>query len=153
MTYQIIRDDLSGLEIQALIKEHLAGMHSTSPPESVHALGLEALRAPEVTLWSVWQGPVLCGCGALKDLGQAHGEVKSMRTRAAFLRQGVGQAVLTHLLDHAKAAGYSKLSLETGTTGAFKAAHQLYLRHGFTFCGPFGAYQQDGFSVFMTKLL
>ena len=48
-------DDLSGLEISQLLQEHLRNAALHSPPESVHALGLEALRKPEITFWSVWQ--------------------------------------------------------------------------------------------------
>jgi putative acetyltransferase len=34
----------------------------------VHALNLDALRAPEITFWTAWDGRTLLGCGALKEL-------------------------------------------------------------------------------------
>ena len=71
-------DDLAGPEIRALLEEHLRNMHELSPPESVHALDLAALRKPEITFWTVWSGGDLLGCGALKELDPSHGEVKSM---------------------------------------------------------------------------
>ena len=37
-TIEIRVDDLNGDATRALIAAHLAGMHDTSPPESVHAL-------------------------------------------------------------------------------------------------------------------
>ena len=40
MRFEIRQDDLSGTEIQALLREHLAGMQADTPPESVHALPL-----------------------------------------------------------------------------------------------------------------
>jgi N-acetylglutamate synthase-like GNAT family acetyltransferase len=83
-------DDLTRPEIHDLLAEHLQNMHSLSPRESVHALDIDALRAPEVTFWSVWQEGVLLGCGALKELDATHGEVKSMRTRANLRRRGAG---------------------------------------------------------------
>ena len=153
MTFEIRRDDLSGSEIQMLIREHMAGMLSNSPLESVHALPLEGLRKPEITLWSVWHGHELCGCGALKELDITHGEIKSMRTKSQFLRMGVGQTVLNHIIQVAKARGYSRLSLETGSVEAFKPALALYQRSGFEFCDPFADYRPDPFSVFMTKVL
>ena len=153
MNFEVRLDDLSGAEIQALLLEHMAGMMSSSPPESVHALPLEGLLKPEITFWSVWLADELCGCGALKDLGNAHGEVKSMRTRQKFLRQGVGQAALSTIIAEARARGWQKLSLETGSTADFKPAHALYLRNGFEACGPFGDYRLDPFSVYMTKAL
>lgn len=153
MTYVVKQDDLSGPEIQALLREHLAGMHASSPPGTVFALPLEGLRRPEVTLWSVWDGSELCACGALKQLDAGHGEVKSMRTRPAYLRKGAASAVLAHILAEARRRGYARVSLETGTGADFAPAHALYERFGFARCGPFPPYEPNGFSVFMTKVL
>lgn len=48
----ILQDDLRGHEVYALLQEHLRSMHENSPPESVHALSLDALRQPEITFWT-----------------------------------------------------------------------------------------------------
>ena len=146
-------DDLSSPDVQALISEHLAGMHGNSPPGHVHALAIEGLRRPDIAFWSAWQDNLLCGCGALKELGPESGEVKSMRTRPASLRQGVGQAVLEEIVRTARRRNYASLFLETGTGDAFAAAHALYLRNGFSWCGPFGEYEATEFNVFMVKRL
>jgi putative acetyltransferase len=153
MNFEIRRDDLSGPEVQALIREHMAGMLSNSPLESVHALPLESLRKPEITFWSVWHDHELYGCGALKEIDITHGEIKSMRTKPQFLRMGVGQAVLNHIVQVAKARGYCRLSLETGSGEAFTPALAMYQGSGFEFCDPFADYRPDPFSVFMTKSL
>ena len=76
-----------------------------------------------------------------------------MRTRPAFLRQGVGQAVLDEIIRTSRHRGYGRLYLETGTGPAFAAAHALYLRNGFTWCGPFGEYESTDFNVFMIRRL
>lgn len=146
-------DDLSSPEVQALVAEHLAGMRGNSPPGSVYALAIEGLKRPEITFWSAWQGPALCGCGALKELDAKSGEVKSMRTRPAYLRKGVGQAILDCIVQTALARGYRTLHLETGTGQAFEAAHALYLRNGFVWSKPFGDYEASDFNVFMCKSL
>ena len=146
-------DDLSGAEIQALLAAHLRGMHDHSPPESVHALDLEGLRAPEITFWSAWDKKTLLGCAALKELDPSHGEIKSMRTAEAHLGKGVASALVKHVLRVARERGYTRLSLETGSGPAFEPAHALYLKHGFEFCGPFGDYTNDPFSRFMTRRL
>jgi putative acetyltransferase len=148
--FRIVRDDLTGPEIRALIAFHLGGMVSNSPPESVHAMGIDRLRAPDVTLWSLWDGDDLLGCGALKQIDATHGEIKSMRTAPHALRRGVGAALLEHIIAEAQARGYQRLSLETGSGEAFEAAHQLYARYGFGYCGPFADYRDDPFSRFMT---
>ncbi|HJR70909.1 MAG TPA: GNAT family N-acetyltransferase [Gammaproteobacteria bacterium] len=146
-------DDLSRPAIHALLNEHLQSMSSLSPPESAHALDLERLRKPDVTFWSVWEGPELLGVGALQELDSTHGEVKSMRTARAHLRKGVGRAVLTHIIGVARARGYERLSLETGSMDAFQPARKLYESFGFVYCGPFGEYVEDPYSVFMTVRL
>ena len=128
-------------------------MASLSPPESVHALGLEALRKPDITFWSVWQNSELVGCGALKELDARHGEIKSMRTVSLHLRKGVAARLLCHILDEARRCSYRRLSLETGSMDAFAPARQLYARFGFQLCGPFSDYVEDPHSVFMTREL
>jgi putative acetyltransferase len=146
-------DDLSSTEISRLVQEHLSQVALHSPPESVHALGLEALRKPEITLWSAWQESELVGCGALKELDAHHGEIKSMRTASAHLRKGVATRLMYHLLEEAKQRSYRRLSLETGSTPAFAPAGSLYTRFGFQQCGPFADYIEDPYSVFMTREL
>lgn len=143
-------DDLSRNEIHALLNEHLQSMYELSPPESVHALSLEKLRKPEITFWTAWEGAQLLGCGALKELDNKHGEIKSMRTPKALRRKGAGRAILAHMIGTARSRGYERLSLETGTLAEFQPAHRLYESFGFTYCGPFGEYAEDPNSVFMT---
>ncbi len=146
-------DDLSTPDVQQLIHEHLDGMHANSPPGHVNAFALDALRQPDVTFWSIWIDSALCGCAALKELSSEAGEIKSMRTRPAYVRRGVAQFALDTILDTAKERGYSRLLLETGTGTAFEPAHRLYLKNGFTWCGSFGDYRATDFNVFMIKSL
>lgn len=146
-------DDLSGPEIHELLREHLRNMAVHSPPESIHALDLAALRSPEITFWTLWADGQLLGCGALKELDRQHAEIKSMRTSSAHLRKGVAKAMLSHILEEAKRRSYRRLSLETGSAQAFEPARRLYASCGFTFCGPFADYVEDPYSVFMTRKL
>jgi putative acetyltransferase len=143
-------DDLSTEPVRALVALHLAGMHEHSPPESVHAFDIDKLRQPEVRFWTAWSGDELVCCGALKDLGAARGELKSMRVVDAFLGKGIGRAMLAHLMADARAAGMRSLWLETGSAEAFLPALRLYESAGFRRCGPFDAYVEDPFSLFMT---
>ena len=144
-------DDLTHPAVLDLIRFHLEGTSSVSPPESTHALGVESLRQPDVTVWTAWIGGDLAGCGALKEIGPTHGEVKSMRTAPEHLRQGVAAALLRCILAEAEQRGYRQVSLETGSMDAFEPARQLYTRFGFAACGPFGNYRPDRNSVFMTR--
>lgn len=146
-------DDLAGPEIRALLEEHLHNMHELSPPHSVHALDLGALRRPEITFWTVWTEGELLGCGALNQLDPTHGEVKSMRTASTRRRKGVGRAVLERIIAEAHSRSYARLSLETGSTQAFAPARRLYESFGFTYCAPFADYSEDPNSVFMMRTL
>jgi putative acetyltransferase len=149
----INEDDLSGKEIRALLETHFAGMLASSPKDSCHFLDFEGLKAPGVTFWSIWDQDRLLGCGALKQHDTDLGEVKSMRTHADHLRKGAGAAMLVHIIASARERGLKQLSLETGSSPAFNAAHALYLRHGFTYCRAFADYKEDPFSRFMTLKL
>jgi putative acetyltransferase len=143
-------DDLRGPEIARLLQAHLENSRRWSPPESIHALDLDALRSPQITFWTAWDGSELLGCGALKELDPVHGEVKSMHTAQQHRGRGVAKALLTHIVAHARSRGYRRLSLETGSMEAFKPARDLYAGFGFTSTGPFGDYALDPFSCFMT---
>lgn len=146
-------DDLSGAAIQDLLREHLRSMAQHSPPESVHALDLDALRRPDITFWTAWDGDHLIGCGALKELDSIHAEVKSMRTSTAHLRKGIARRMLTHIIDEARRRSYRRLSLETGSHAPFAPARALYASFGFAYCEPFADYVEDPYSVFMTTSL
>lgn len=150
---QIEVDDPARVDVCALLEEHLRSMHALSPPESVHALDVSRLKAVDITFWSVREAGVLLGCGALRQLSLGHGEIKSMCTPQALRRKGAGRAVLNHILAEARRRGYHRVSLETGPAHSFAAAHQLYRSAGFELCGPFGDYQADPYSVFMTLAL
>lgn len=149
---EIRRDDLTGVEVQQLIREHLEHMASLSPPESTHALNVDKLRQPNIIFWSAWKDGELLGIGALKELGDGLVEVKSMRTAASHHRKGVARQMLQHIVDEARQRGYRRISLETGARkyDAFHPAHRLYESFGFRECGPFDSYIEDPNSLFMT---
>ncbi|WP_260581631.1 GNAT family N-acetyltransferase [Sphingopyxis sp. PET50] len=151
--WRIVEDDLSGAPIRALLEQHFAGMLANSPAGSCHFLDFDGLRAGGVTFWSIHRGDDLAGCGALKLLGAAQGEIKSMRTHDAFLRQGVAARMLDHIVAEARSRGLERLSLETGSGPAFEPALALYRRYGFADCEPFADYKPDPFSRFMTRAL
>jgi putative acetyltransferase len=150
---RIVVDDLTGPQIARFLEEHVTEMLSISPPESKHALDLEALRAPEVTFWSVLDGGTVVGCGALKRLDASHAEVKSMRTAVARKRSGIASLVLGHIIAEARRMGFARLSLETGSADFFAPARKLYEKFGFTCCEPFADYRPDPLSVFLTRAL
>ena len=146
---QIRLDDLRGPEIAGLLQIHLENSRRSSPPESNHALDLEALRSPQVTFWTAWDGAKLLGCGALKELDPGHGEIKSMHTAQKHRRRGVAARLLVHIIGEARSRSYRRLSLETGSMDAYAPARALYARFGFVDTGPFADYILDPNSSYM----
>jgi putative acetyltransferase len=147
-------DDLSGPEIAEFIGEHLDQMQAATPqPESRHALALDGLRDPGVIFWSVLDQDTIVGCGAIKRLDAQHAELKSMRTDPERRRCGIASALLHHIIAETTSMGFTRLSLETGSSGFFQPARNLYQKFGFTYCDPFGTYRPDPNSVFMTRCL
>jgi putative acetyltransferase len=146
-------DDPRADDVRALLERHLAFADSHSPPEDVHALDVERLVDPAISFFSARRNVLLLGVGALKQLDDEHAELKSMHTASEFRGQGIGGAMLAHLLGVARERGYRRVNLETGSMGAFAPARALYARAGFTTCGPFADYVPSVNSAFMTLAL
>lgn len=146
----IRENTLNDPQVRQLIAEHLRSIAPTAPKESRHALGITGLNDASISFWSLWDGDMLSGIGALKALSPQHGEVKSMRTAAAYVRRGVASSLLKHIIAVARARQYERLSLETGSMDFFAPARKLYQSFGFVYCDTFTEYKPDNNSVFMT---
>ena len=142
-------DDLAGEQARALLALHLQGMHATSPPGHVFALDPSGLQTPNITVWTAWDGEVIAGIAALKQLGADAGELKSMRTHPDHLRKGVGAALLETIIEAARLRGLKRLSLETGSGEAFEPALAFYRRHGFRDGEAFADYRRSDFNQFL----
>ena len=148
---EIRTGELSNPHVIKLLQTHHNDMLKHSPVESVHALDVSKLTHPNITFYSLWIDNNLAGVGALKALNTTHGEIKSMRTSSNYLRQGMAAKLLTHIIKQAALRGYKTISLETGTAEAFLPAQKLYVQFGFKECEPFGNYELDPYSLFMSK--
>jgi putative acetyltransferase len=146
-------DDISRPPVIGLLEEHLRNMYEITPPDEVFAFDASRLKAPDVSFWTAWSDELLLGCAALKELTSTQGEIKSMRTPSALRRAGAGRALMNHIIEIARSRAYRILYLETGRHPAFLPAQTLYRSAGFTPCGPFGTYRENGSSVFMSLSL
>lgn len=155
MAVTILPANLDAEDFRGLIGAHKALMLETSPPESSHALRIDEMKTPDLTVWEMrGEGGGLVGCGALKRLSDGKsGEIKAMHTIAQLQGNDLGRTMLRHIMRAAEERYYTRLYLETGSQGAFLPARQLYEAHGFTFCGPFEGYREDPNSVFMMREL
>ena len=146
---RIVAADFEDHQVRELLALHFAQMRGQSPADACHVLSIDSLKAPDISLFSLWEDEDLLGVGALKALGDATGEIKSMRTRPDAVGRGVGGRILEHLIAEATRRGYRRLSLETGSGPAFEAALALYRRRGFVEGEPFGGYPPTDFTVFL----
>jgi len=149
----IARESPLGADLGLLMARHTAAMHADTPPESIHMLDAARLAAPGIEFFVMRDTGVPVGMGAFKRIDAAHAEIKSMHVLAEARGRGLARRMLTHLMDEARAAGYRRLSLETGVQPTFAAARALYLAAGFTPCPPFQGYVADPNSVFLTRAL
>lgn len=147
---QISVEDPRTPDVAALLETHLSFARATSPPEDVHALDVGSLGSEDVTFFAMRDNGTLLGVGALRELEATHGEIKSMHTAQVARGNGVGRAILDHLLSIARARGYTRVSLETGTMSEFAAARSLYVSAGFEECPPFADYFLSANSLCMT---
>jgi putative acetyltransferase len=146
-----IKDNgLDDPRVQTLLAHHFNTARAETSPGSAHALDLNGLRQPDIAFWSGWNGEHVIAIGALKRLSRFEGEIKSMHTEQSYRRKGAGRMMLQHIIAKARQMELSRLSLETGSQPYFGAARELYKRHGFVECPPFGSYVPDANSVFMT---
>jgi len=146
----ITEDDPRADDIRALLERYLSFNREVTPPEGVYALDVDALLDPAVTFFSARIDGQLVGVGALKQLDDSHAELKSMHTIEAARRQGVGRAMVDHLLSVAAGRNYQRVSLETGVMHAFAPARSLYEKVGFRSCPPYGEYVGSPTSACMT---
>ena len=137
---EIRQDDPAAPYVADLLAHHLAELRGQMA-DFAFALDAGGLAAPDVTFWTAWRDGALVGFVALKRLDSRHGEVKSMRAAPSARGTGVGRALLDHVVAEARARGYDRLSLETGTADLHAPAVALYRSAGFIDTGPFADYR------------
>lgn len=143
---EIALADLADPRVRDLIAFHQRAMIEGSPPGLSFALDLSGLQAEGVTVWSAHVGEEVAAIGALKRLDDKSGEIKSMRTDPAFLRQSIAASVLATIIAHARTLGLTRLSLETGSGPSFEPALALYRRRGFVNGPAFADYTLTDFN-------
>lgn len=147
---QVISGSARNPRATELLQASHALMLSLFPPESCHFLSIDALCTPDIQFYEGQIDGHTQGCCALAHRN-GYGEVKSMFIDPAARGSGLSDALMTHLITEARAAALPALRLETGSI--LYAAHKVYQRHGFDFCGPFGNYTEHPDSLFMEKSL
>ena len=145
-----IEGNFDNSEVLELLNKHFIELRSVSPEGSAHVLDIEGLNDQNIKFWSLWEGNLLMGCGALKLLNKEHGEFKSIRVEDRFRKKDNGIKILKHLIFEAKKLNIKRISVETGTGGFFTPARKLFNKCGFKLCKPFAHYKEDPNSCYMS---
>lgn len=153
MAVTISKESPLGEDLALLMQRHTADMHADTPPESIHMMDAGQLAVPDVSFFVLRDNGEPLAMGAFKRIDATHAEIKSMHVLAEARGRGLSRTMLDHLVTQAQAAGFSRLSLETGVQPTFIAARALYYKAGFVDCPPFEGYVEDPNSLFMTKTL
>jgi putative acetyltransferase len=148
-----IEGNFDNSEVLELLNKHFIELRSVSPERSAHVLDIEGLRDQNIKFWSLWEGNLLMGCGALKFLNKEHGEFKSIRVEDRFRKKDNGIKILKHLIFEAKKLNIKRISVETGTGDFFTPARKLFNKCGFKLCKPFAHYKEDPNSCYMSMLI
>lgn len=141
-----------GEELAQVLEAHWLFCTSASPIEFVFALDASKLFTPDITVFGARVLGELVSVGAIRKLDTDHAELKSMHTLAKSRGNGISKAIVAHIEDFARAQGFKRISLETGTTEHFKPARGLYKTLGYKECEAFGEYAPSEYSTFMTKM-
>jgi putative acetyltransferase len=145
-----IEGNFDNSEVLELLNKHFIELRSVSPEGSAHVLDIEGLNDQNIKFWSLWEGNLLMGCGALKLLNKEHGEFKSIRVEDRFRKKDNGIKILKHLIFEAKKLNIKRISVETGTGDFFTPARKLFNKCGFKLCKPFAHYKEDPNSCYMS---
>lgn len=140
-------------ELAQILQAHWLFCTSSTPIEHVYALDASKLFSPDITVFGARINGELVAVGAMRKLNVDHAELKSMHTLAKSRGLGVGKAMVAHIEDFAQSSGIERISLETGTSEAFKPARELYKSLEYRSCEAFGEYVLSEDNMCMTKLI
>jgi GNAT superfamily N-acetyltransferase len=120
--------------IVAGLAEHFGFLDPTANPD----LDDIASTYADGTFLLAWREGELVGTGALIHEEEDVGRIVRMSVAPHLRRRGIGTLILEHLFEHARAAGYHQIVLET--TATWGGVIAFYQRNGFR---PIGSWDCD----------
>jgi len=144
-------EDPRQADVRRIFAESGAYLQALYPSESNHVVDVDALAGPDAVFLAARRNGELLGSIAFRIIAPGHAEMKRMYVRAEARRAGLGRRLLDALEDAARLRDIDRISLETGIKQP--EAIGLYRASGYQDCPPFGSYNDDPLSLFMTKRL
>jgi putative acetyltransferase len=126
-------------DVRFLISELEQVLQAEYPPEQRHGLSLDAIFQPHILFFVAHGDTGVVGCGGVALFADL-AEVKRMYVRPAARGRGVAEALLDRIEAAVRAAGLTRLCLETGDRQL--AAIRVYTRAGFSRGAAFGHYAE-----------
>ncbi len=142
---RIVRRDLGDANLAVLLDEALAELMSRYGP------GVTSPVLADAEYFVALLGDEACGCGALQRVGLELVEIKRMYVPSRFRGRGIARAILKSLEDRARATGFARVRLQTGTRQP--EALSLYASAAYELCEPWGRYAGDPNSLCFSKPL
>ncbi|WP_181409772.1 GNAT family N-acetyltransferase [Martelella alba] len=136
-------------EVTALLDCSDAYMATLYPPEGNFAVDLHALMQDDISFVVARLDGRAAGCGAIKWLADGTAELKRIFVAEDARGRGLGGRIMDFLETLARDRNVRHLFLETGPLNT--EAVQMYRTRGFSQCGPFADYEDNPYSLFMTR--
>jgi len=138
-------------DVRALVQALNAYTYDLTPAEFRHHMTVEQMAAADTTVFIARdESGAAVGMGALRR-HEGAGEVKRMFVAPSTRGSGLGGAILAEIEKLARAEGFPKLVLETGSN--FDAAKRVYERAGFVTCDAVLDYPASPWNAFYEKEL
>lgn len=147
---KVIPGDPRDPQATALLRQSHALMQSLFEPEENHFLDIDDLCVPSIHFFIAREDMKTLGCVALANKGD-YGEIKSMFVDPRARGKGIAHRLMRKVEEDARTQGLTTIKLETGDK--LTQAHSLYKAHGYVDCAPFGDYEANKTSIFMTKAI
>jgi putative acetyltransferase len=137
-------------DLLALIAELDRELYERYPGQLVHGVDLNDERQLQNSVFVVaYHNAKPAGCGALRSIDRATGELKRMYVRPVFRKRGIARMILDSLEQQARKKGYERIWLETGTRQP--EAIELYTKYGYKPIPKYGAYKDNPDSLCYEK--
>lgn len=149
MNFTITRATAPTDAIRLIFSEIEAFFGVLYSPEQRHGLSLDAIFQPGIEFFTASNDGEVVGCAGIAFYPD-FGEIKRMFVRQPWRGRGAAQALLAQLESTGRAAGLSRLRLETGIHQL--AALKFYEREGFAPCAAFEPYTTKPPETLVTSL-
>lgn len=151
MTFAIATESPLQDDVRVLVQALNEFTFELTPAEFRHHMTVEQMAQADTTVFIARDASgVAVGMGALRR-HEGAGEVKRMFVAPSTRGGGLGGAILAAIESLARAEGFKKLVLETGSN--FDAAKRVYERGGFVTCDAVLDYPPSAWTAFYEKTL